>query len=196
MCIRDRTNATNDEGEAVFHPFARDENLIRPWAIPGADGLMHRVGGLEKDDGSGNVSYDPQNHARMTELRKERIDIIANDIPLTSVEGDVDADVLILGWGSTWGAITGAVRRLRADGHKVANAHLTHIHPFPKDLGEVLARYKTVVVPELNMGQLVKLVRAEFLVDAKPINKVMGQPFTAGELEREVLAHIENAKVS
>ena len=190
------TNATNDEGEAVFHPFARDENLIRPWAIPGADGLMHRVGGLEKDDGSGNVSYDPQNHARMTELRKERIDIIANDIPLTSVEGDVDADVLILGWGSTWGAITGAVRRLRADGHKVANAHLTHIHPFPKDLGEVLARYKTVVVPELNMGQLVKLVRAEFLVDAKPINKVMGQPFTAGELEREVLAHIENAKVS
>ena len=190
------TNATNDEGEAVFHPFARDENLIRPWAIPGADGLMHRVGGLEKDDGSGNVSYDPQNHARMTQLRKERIDIIANDIPLTSVEGDVDADVLILGWGSTWGAITGAVRRLRADGHKVANAHLTHIHPFPKDLGEVLARYKTVVVPELNMGQLVKLVRAEFLVDAKPINKVMGQPFTAGELEREVLAHIENAKVS
>ena len=112
------------------------------------------------------------------------------------MEGDADADTLILGWGSTWGAITGAVRRIRGAGEKVAHVHLTHIHPFPKDLGEVLARYKTVIVPELNMGQLVKLVRAEFLVDAKGINKVMGQPFTAGELEREVLGYIEAGKAS
>ncbi len=191
-----KPNTTDEDGNPVFHPFARDENLVRPWAIPGADGLMHRVGGLEKDDGSGNVSYDPANHARMTELRKERIDIIANDIPLTEVRGDVDADVLVLGWGSTFGAISGAMRRLRKDGQKVAHAHLTHIHPFPRDLGEVLNRYETVVVPELNMGQLVKLIRAEFLIDAKPINKVMGQPFTAGELERELLAYIEAGKAS
>ena len=169
---------------------------MRPWAIPGADDLMHRVGGLEKQDGTGNVSYDPANHAHMTQMRKERIDIIAEDIPLTSVEGDADADTVIVGWGSTWGAITGAMRRLRAAGTKVAHVHLTHIHPFPKDLGEVLARYDNVIIPELNMGQLVKLIRAEFLVDAIPINKVMGQPFTAGELEREILALIENAKVS
>lgn len=189
-------NVTDDEGNPAFHPYARDENFVRPWAIPGADGLMHRVGGLEKADGTGNVSYDPVNHARMTELRKQRIDIIAEDIPLTSVVGDADADTVILGWGSTWGAITGAMRRLHASGTKVAHIHLTHIHPFPKDLGEVLARFDNVIVPELNMGQLVKLIRAEFLVDAKPINKVMGQPFTAGEMEREVLALIENAKAS
>ncbi len=189
-------NATDDEGNPIFLPFSRNEDLVRPWAIPGADGLMHRVGGLEKADGTGNVSYDPENHARMTQLRKDRIDIIAEDIPLTSVEGDADADTVIVGWGSTWGAITGAVRRLRADGTKVAHVHLTHIHPFPKDLGDVLRRYENIIVPELNMGQLVKLIRAEFLVDATPVNKVMGQPFTAGEIEREVLAHINNAEVS
>ena len=188
-------NVTDDDGNPGFHPYARDENLVRPWAIPGADGLMHRVGGLEKQDGTGNVSYDPANHAHMTQMRKERIDIIADDIPLTNVVGDADADTIIVGWGSTWGAITGAIRRLRADGTKVAHAHLTHIHPFPKDLGEVLARYDNVIIPELNMGQLVKLIRAEFLVDAKAVNKVMGQPFTAGELEREILALMESAKV-
>ena len=189
-------NVVDEDGNPDFHPYARDENLVRPWAIPGADGLMHRVGGLEKQDGTGNVSYDPANHAHMTEMRKARIDIIAEDIPLTKVEGDADADTVILGWGSTWGAISGAMRRIRGNGGKLAHVHLTHIHPFPKDLGEVLARFDNVIIPELNMGQLVKLIRAEFLVDAKPINKVMGQPFTAGELEREILALIENAKVS
>ena len=163
-------NATDEEGNPIFHPFARDEKLVRPWAIPGADGLMHRVGGLEKQDGTGNVSYDPANHERMTQIRKERIDRIADDIPLTNVVGDADADTIVLGWGSTWGAITGAMRRIRNNGGKLAHAHLTHIHPFPKDLGEVLARYDNVIIPELNMGQLVKLIRAEFLVDAKPIN--------------------------
>jgi len=185
-------NATNEDGEPIFLPFKRNERFVRPWAIPGADGLMHRVGGLEKADGTGNVSYDPENHALMTELRQKRIEIIADDIPPTWVTGDTDAKTLVIGWGSTWGAITGAVRRLSDSGTKVAHAHLTHLNPFPADLGEVLARYDKVLVPELNMGQLVKLLRAEFLVDAKSISKVMGQPFTAAELEREILAHIES----
>ncbi len=183
-------NATDDDGEPIFLPFLRDENLVRPWAVPGADGLMHRVGGLEKADKTGNVSYDPENHALMTELRQKRIEKIADDIPLTSVTGDADASTVVVGWGSTWGAISGAVRRLGAADTKVAHVHLTHLNPFPSDLGEVLARYDNVLVPELNMGQLVKLLRAEFLVDAKPINKVMGQPFTAAELEREILARM------
>lgn len=183
------TNATNDDGEPIFLPFQRDENLVRPWAVPGTDDLMHRVGGLEKADKTGNVSYDPENHALMTELRQKRIEKIAEDIPLVEVAGDPDSKTLVVGWGSTWGAISGAVRRLGAAGTGVAHVHLTHLNPFPPNLGEVLSRYETVLVPELNMGQLVKLLRAEFLVDAKPINKVMGQPFTAAELEREILAH-------
>ncbi len=183
-------NATNDDGEPIFLPFERDENLVRPWAVPGADGLMHRVGGLEKADKTGNVSYDPENHALMTELRQKRIEIIANDIPPVEVTGDPDASTVVVGWGSTWGAISGAIRRLGQAGTGVAHVHLTHLNPFPPNLGEVLAKYDKVLVPELNMGQLVKLLRAEFLVDAKGINKVMGQPFTAAELEREILAHI------
>ena len=184
-------NATNDDGEPIFLPFKRDDKMVRPWAVPGTDGLMHRVGGLEKADGTGNVSYDPENHALMTEIRQKRIELIADDIPPTNVTGDPDASVAVVGWGSTWGAISGAVRRLTAAGTPVAHIHLTHLNPFPADLGEVLAKYDTVLVPELNMGQLVKMLRAEFLVDAKPINKVMGQPFTAAELEREILAHTE-----
>jgi 2-oxoglutarate ferredoxin oxidoreductase subunit alpha len=153
---------------------------------------MHRIGGLEKAENTGNVSYDPANHARMTELRQERIALIANDIPLTSVEGAADARVAVVGWGSTWGAIRGAVRRLHDEGVEVAHIHLTHLNPFPRDLGEVLARFDRVIVPELNMGQLVRLLRAEFLVDARPINKVMGQPFTAGELSSEILGHVND----
>jgi len=177
------TNQTNEDGDGVFWPYLRDELLTRPWAVPGTEGLMHRVGGLEKADGTGNVSYDPANHGKMTDIREQRIAIIAEDIPLTSVEGDANATTAIVGWGSTWGAIRGATRRLNDAGTPVAHIHLTHLNPFPKDLGEVLKRYDRVLVPELNMGQLVKLLRAEFLVDAQPINKVMGQPFTAGELE-------------
>ncbi len=187
-------NQTNEDGEPVFWPFMRDEKLRRPWAIPGAEGMMHRVGGLEKADGSGNVSYDPANHGRMTELRQERIALIADDIPLTSVEGDPTASTAIVGWGSTWGAIRGATRRLIDAGNPVAHIHLTHLNPFPKDLGEVLSRYDRVLVPELNMGQLVRLLRAEFLVDAKPISKVMGQPFTAAELEDRITAHLNGTE--
>ncbi|MFT7475435.1 MAG: 2-oxoglutarate ferredoxin oxidoreductase subunit alpha [Verrucomicrobiales bacterium] len=188
-------NHINEDGEAVFYPFKRDDTLTRPWAVPGTEGLMHRVGGLEKADGSGNVSYDPGNHGLMTEIRAQRIAQIANDIPLTSVEGDADATVAIVGWGSTWGAIRSAVQRFRNDGTKMAHIHLTHLNPFPRDLGEVLSRFDHVLVPELNMGQLVKMLRADFLIDAKSISKVMGQPFTAGELEREILAQLEGSEV-
>ena len=184
-------NQTNEDGDPVFWPYLRDDKLTRPWAIPGTDGLMHRIGGIEKADGTGNVSYDPANHARMTSIRQDRIALIADDIPLTSVEGDPDAKVAVVGWGSTWGAIKGAVRRLDEAGKPVAHIHLTHLNPFPKDLGEVLARYDRIIVPELNMGQLVRLLRAEFLVDAQPVNKVMGQPFTAAEIEQALLAEFE-----
>ncbi len=176
-------NHIDDDGNSQFWPYLRDpETLARPWAVPGTPGLMHRIGGIEKEDGSGNISYDSMNHQHMTELRAAKVANIANDIPPTWVEGDEDADLLMLGWGSTWGSIASACKRARAAGYKVAHAHLIHVSPFPEDLGEVLSRYKTVLCPELNMGQLSKLVRAEYLVDVKSISKVQGQPFTAGDL--------------
>jgi 2-oxoglutarate ferredoxin oxidoreductase subunit alpha len=176
-------NHIDEDGNSEFWPYLRDaETLARPWAVPGTPGLMHRIGGIEKQDGTGDISYDSMNHQLMTEIRRDKVANIANDIPPTWLEGDDDAEVLMIGWGSTWGAIAAACRRVRAAGHKVAHAHLIHINPFPTDLGEVLSRYKTVICPELNMGQLSKLVRSEFLVDVKSVNKVQGQPFTAGEL--------------
>jgi 2-oxoglutarate ferredoxin oxidoreductase subunit alpha len=185
-------NHTTPDGEPAFWPYLRDpETLARPWALPGTPGLMHRIGGIEKEDGSGNISYDPANHERMVRLRAARIAGIADDIPPVEVTGDVDdAELLVLGWGSTWGAIDGAMGRARARGRKVAHAHLTHLNPFPPNLGEVVARYAKVVVPEMNLGQLSKMVRAEFLVDAKSITKVQGTPFTAGELEQSFLDHL------
>jgi 2-oxoglutarate ferredoxin oxidoreductase subunit alpha len=176
-------NAEGPNGEPVFLPYKRDEDtLARPWAIPGTPGLEHRIGGIEKENETGNVNYDPTNHALMTELRQAKVEGIAKDIPLLEVDGSGDADVLLVGWGSTKGAITSAADRLRADGVAVDTVHLTHLYPFASNLGELLANRKNVFVPELNKGQLVKLLRAEFLVDAKPINKVEGTPFTAGEL--------------
>ena len=182
-------NHSDADGNAVFWPYLRDpDTLARPWAIPGTPGLMHRIGGIEKEDGSGNISYDPANHERMVRLRAAKIAGIAAELPPVPVTGDVDdAEILVLGWGSTWGAIDGAMGRVRARGRKVAHAHLTHLNPFPSDLGDVLRRYPRVVVPEMNLGQLSKLVRAEFLVDARSITKVQGVPFTAGELERALL---------
>jgi len=166
-----------------FWPYLRDpETLARPWAIPGTPGLMHRVGGIEKQDGTGNISYDPDNHFTMVKLRAAKVAGIAKDIPELEVVGDLDAELLILGWGSTWGAITDASRIFREGGGRVAHAHLTHLNPFPSNLGEVLTRYKRVLVPELNMGQLCSIVRAQFLIDARPINKVAGVPFTSAEL--------------
>jgi len=182
VAFASETNGVDDEGRDVFWPYVRNDDMARPWAIPGTDGLMHRIGGIEKQDGTGNISYAPDNHEFMVRLRDERIRKIAESIPPLEVSGDVDADTLIVGWGSTWGAITSAVGRLRTAGEKVASVHLTHLHPFAPNLGEILGRYRNVIVPEMNLGQLTKLLRADFLVDAKGISKVSGQPFTAAEL--------------
>jgi 2-oxoglutarate/2-oxoacid ferredoxin oxidoreductase subunit alpha len=185
-------NATDDDGNEVFHPYLRDpETLARAWALPGTPGLMHRIGGLEKEDGTGNVSYDPANHERMIQLRAAKVDSVADDIPDVEVGGDVDdADILVLGWGSTWGAIDGAVDRARRQGAKVATAHLTHLHPFPSNLEHVLRTYPKVLVPEMNLGQLSHQLRAEFLVDVKSVSKVKGLPFTAPEIEQAITDHL------
>ncbi len=185
-------NHVDEDGNEHFWPYKRDpETLARAWAVPGTPGLMHRIGGIEKEDGTGNISYDPLNHQHMTDIRQAKVENIASDIPLTWVEGDEDADVLLVGWGSTWGAITSAAKLVRDQGHKIAHAHLIHISPFPSDLGDVLSRYKTVICPEMNMGQLSKLLRAEFLVDVKSVNKVQGQPFTTSELVDVILEELK-----
>jgi 2-oxoglutarate ferredoxin oxidoreductase subunit alpha len=176
-------NHTRADGTAEFWPYLRDpDTLARPWAVPGTPGLMHRVGGIEKEDGSGNISYTPDNHERMVHLRAAKVAHIAYDIPPAHVEGDPDADVCLLGWGSTWGAIGDAVRRSNEAGHPVAWVHLTHLNPLPANLGEVLRRFGRVLVPELNSGHLCRIVRAEYLIDAHPISKIQGLPFTAREL--------------
>jgi 2-oxoglutarate ferredoxin oxidoreductase subunit alpha len=152
---------------------------------------MHRVGGLEKEDGSGNVNYDPENHEHMVRLRAEKVARIARDIPPLEVDHEDGARLLVLGWGSTWGSIKAAVRRVRNGGRKVASAHLVHLNPFPANVGEVLARYDQVLVPEMNLGQLSKLIRAEFLVDATTLSKVQGLPFRAAEIEAKILEMID-----
>ena len=172
-----------------FMPYLRDpETLARPWAIPGTPGLEHRIGGLEKQDETGNVSYDPDNHDRMVRLRAQKVAGIAADIPELEVDDPDGADLLVLGWGGTYGPITAAVRRVRNEGKKVAQAHLTHLNPFPRNTGEVLRGYQRVLVPEMNLGQLLKLVRAEFLVDAAGYNRVRGVPLRAGELAEAIEA--------
>jgi 2-oxoglutarate ferredoxin oxidoreductase subunit alpha len=177
-----------------FLPYARDEQtLARPWAIPGTPGLEHRIGGLEKADRSGNVSYDPDNHDLMTRLRAQKVAGIASDIPELEVDDPGgDARVLVLGWGSTYGPIGAAVRRVRHDGGKVAHAHLHHLNPFPRNTGDVVRRYEKVLMPEMNLGQLLKLVRAEFLVDAVGYNRVRGVPFKAAELAEAIGALVRS----
>jgi len=183
-------NGTNEDGDGIFLPYLRDsETLARPWAIPGTPDLMHRIGGIEKEDESGNISYDPANHQKMVDLRAAKIEGI--DVPDVEVAGDPDADFCMLGWGSTWGAIDAAVDRLQAAGKKVAHVHLTHLNPFPKNLGEVLSKFETVICPEMNAGQLVDLVRAKYLLDVKPVNKMNGVPFTTAEIESAALQAIE-----
>ena len=185
-------NHTGPDGEETFWPYIRDdETLARPWAPPGVPGLEHRIGGLEKADGSGNVAYDGANHERMSRLRAARIAGIANDIPLLEVDDvDADAKVLVVGWGSTYGAIAAGVRRIRARGQKVAHAQLVHLNPFPSNLEAVLAAYDKVLVPEVNLGQLNKLLRAEFLVDVVSFTKLQGLPFRAAEIEAAILQQI------
>jgi 2-oxoglutarate ferredoxin oxidoreductase subunit alpha len=178
--------------DGAYLPYMRDvESFARPWAIPGTPGLEHRIGGLEKDAISGNVSYDPANHQLMTDSRAWKVKNIANDIPEVEVDGDEDADVLVLGWGSTRGVIRAAARRVRNRGHKVATAHLRHLNPLPRNLGDVLARYDRILVPELNMGQLRYVLRAEYLVDAVGLNKVAGVPFQINEVEDQILEMTE-----
>jgi 2-oxoglutarate ferredoxin oxidoreductase subunit alpha len=175
----------NHDGE--FWPYLRDpETLARPWAIPGTPGLMHRIGGIEKQDGTGNVNYEPENHEHMVRLRAEKIARIAAELPPVVVDDPDDASLLVLGWGSTSGVIHQAVRQVRDDGIAVARAHLMHLNPFPPNLGEVLARYKRVLIPEMNLGQLSRLVRAEYLVDAQTLSKVQGLPFRAAEIEASI----------
>jgi 2-oxoglutarate ferredoxin oxidoreductase subunit alpha len=167
--------------------------LARPWALPGTPGLAHRIGGLEKADVTGSISYDPDNHDHMVRLRAQKIANIAADIPELEVDdADGDARTLVLGWGSTYGPIGAAVRLVRADGRKVASAHLHHLNPFPRNLGDVLRRYDKVLVPEMNTGQLLQLIRAEFLVDAVGYNRVRGLPFRSSELVEAITALVES----
>ncbi|HEX2089073.1 MAG TPA: 2-oxoacid:acceptor oxidoreductase subunit alpha [Actinomycetota bacterium] len=182
------TQPNHDDG---FMPYLRDENLSRPWAVPGTPGLVHRIGGLEKEDVTGDISYDAANHERMTHLRAAKVAKIADDIPLLEVDDpDGDAQLLVLGWGSSYGSIKAAVRRVREAGRKVASAHLTHLNPLPKNIGDVLRNYARVLVPEMNTGQLLKIIRAEFLVDAEGYSKVQGQPFQTAEIEHEILRRL------
>ncbi|MGW0735920.1 2-oxoacid:acceptor oxidoreductase subunit alpha, partial [Streptomyces sp. NPDC002851] len=175
-------NHQTEDGAEVFWPYKRDpQTLARPWAVPGTPGLEHRIGGIEKQDGTGNISYDPANHDFMVRTRQAKVDGI--DVPDIQVDDPSgDAGLLVLGWGSTYGPITAAVRRLRTAGQSVAQAHLRHLNPFPGNLGEVLKRYDKVVVPEMNLGQLTTLLRAKYLVDAHSYNQVNGMPFKAEQL--------------
>ena len=174
---------TKQEG---FKPYLRDENLSRPWALPGTPGLEHRVGGLEKANITGDVSYDPENHEFMVRLRAQKIKNMENDIPKLEVRGDKDADLLVIGWGGTHGAITEAVDRVRSKGFKVARTHFRYLNPLPKNTGEVLRKYKKILCPELNMGQLSKILRNEFLVDIESFNKIQGLPFKLSEIENRI----------
>jgi 2-oxoglutarate ferredoxin oxidoreductase subunit alpha len=175
---------------AGFQPYARDDRGARPWAVPGTPGLTHTIGGLEKEDVTGQISYEPENHARMTELRAAKVAGIANELPDLAVDDPDGADLLVLGWGSTYGAITGAARRIRRRGGRVACAHLRHLNPLPRNTADVLRSYKKVLIPETNTGQLWRIVRAEFLVDAERYNKVEGLPIFAEELDEVITSYL------
>ena len=189
--IEVKFKTTLDESEEQLMPYKRDEKLVRPWAIPGTPGLEHRIGGLEKQDGTGNVSYDPDNHQHMVKTREAKIDKIADYIPLQEIDnGPKKGKVLVLGWGSTFGSIKSAVAELLAEGKSVAHAHLRYMRPFPKNLGEILRNYETVIVPEINNGQLIKIIRDVYFVDAKAYNKIMGIPITKTELVEELKKYL------
>ena len=187
ISVENITQPNREDGS--FWPYLRDEKtLARPWAIPGTPGLEHRIGGIEKANGTGNISYDPENHDLMTRLRAQKVAGIAADIPLLEVDTTPGADTLVLGWGSTFGPIGAAVKLARAAGHAVDQAHLHYLNPFPRNLGDVLRSYDKVLIPEMNLGQLRQLVRSEFLVDAHGYNRVTGKPFKAAELADAITA--------
>jgi len=177
--------------EPKFQPYARDEKGVRPWALPGTPGLEHRIGGLEKENITGNVSYDPENHQLMVKLRQEKVDKISQHIPKQELDnGPERGKVLVLGWGSTYGVIKTAVAELIAEGYEVAHAHLRYIRPFPANLGDILGNYETVLIPEINNGQLIKIIRDKYLVDAKGYNKIMGVPITKAELLESIKEYL------
>lgn len=171
------------EDEPKYMPYKRNEKLARPWAVPGTPGLEHRIGGLEKQDITGNISYDADNHQHMVKIRQAKVDKVADYIPLQTIDsGPATGKVLVLGWGSTYGAIKSAVLELQFKGHAVSHAHIRYLRPFPKNLGEIIAGFEQVLIPEINNGQLIKIIRDQFMVDAKGYNKIMGVPITKGEL--------------
>jgi 2-oxoglutarate/2-oxoacid ferredoxin oxidoreductase subunit alpha len=181
------TQNSHMDATGKFQPYKRDEKLVRPWAIPGTAGLEHRVGGLEKQDVTGNISYEPDNHQHMVKTRQAKVDKIADYIPEQQLDsGPQKGKVLVLGWGSTYGAIKSACAELQKAGHAVSHAHLRYIRPFPKNLGSILKNFDTVLVPEINNGQLVRIIRDVYFTDAKPYNKIMGVPITKGELVEEI----------
>jgi 2-oxoglutarate ferredoxin oxidoreductase subunit alpha len=174
---------TKDEGDEKYKPYKRDEKLVRPWAVPGTAGLEHRIGGLEKQDVTGNVNYEPENHQHMINVRQAKVDKIADYIPLQTIDSGAEkGKVLILGWGSTYGSIKSACHELQSEGHAVSHAHIRYMRPFPKNLGEILKNFDKVLVPEINNGQLVRIIRDQYFVDAIPYNKMMGIPITKSEL--------------
>ncbi|MFI5144423.1 MAG: 2-oxoacid:acceptor oxidoreductase subunit alpha [Ignavibacteria bacterium] len=177
------TFETNPEG---FMPYNRDDNLVRPWAIPGTPGLEHRIGGLEKENITGNVCYVPENHQLMCEIRAKKIKLIENDIPLAEVEGPESGDLLVIGWGSTYGAITAARENLLSQGYNFSRVHLKYLNPLPKNLGEVLKKFKHILVPEMNLGQLSRLLKMEFVIDCESLCKIQGLPFKSKEIEKRV----------
>jgi 2-oxoglutarate ferredoxin oxidoreductase subunit alpha len=180
-----------EEGETKLRPYLRDEKLVRPWAVPGTPGLEHRIGGIEKQDITGNVSYDPDNHEHMVKTREEKVNRIADYIPLQKLDsGAATGKVLVLGWGSTFGAIKSACHELQLEGQAVSHAHLRYIRPFPRNLGEILKGFDKVLVPEINNGQLIRIIRDLYLVDAIPYNKIKGVPITKTELVAEIRKHL------
>jgi 2-oxoglutarate ferredoxin oxidoreductase subunit alpha len=188
--------APSGEADAAFAPYSRDpETLARPWAIPGTPGLEHRIGGLEKGDGHGNISYEPANHDLMVRTRQAKVDAIAKSLPPLEVDDPSGAArVLVIGWGSTYGPIGAGVRRVRKAGYRVAQVHLRHLNPFPSDLGDILKRYDKVLVPEMNLGQLSLLLRGKYLVDAQGYNQVRGLPLKAAELAEAIGALVADAE--
>jgi 2-oxoglutarate ferredoxin oxidoreductase subunit alpha len=175
-----------------FFPYLRDEEtLARPWVRPGTPGLEHRIGGIEKDYLTGNISYAPVNHEQMARVRVRKLNLLTQDIPPTKIEGPDSGKLLLVGWGSTYGSITAAVKQAQAQGQAVSHVHLRHLNPLPADLGDILARFDKVLVPEMNLGQLVRLLRAEYLVDAVGLNKIQGRPFKVSEISTRIARMLE-----
>jgi len=186
-----RINVKFATDPATFKPYARDEHLARPWAIPGTPGLEHRIGGIEKENISGNVSYTPENHEFMSHLRAEKVQKVADRYARTEIFGDEAGDLLVIGWGGTHGAIRSGVKAMRARGHKIGHVQLRNLNPLPNDLGDIMRRYQRVLVPELNLGQLSQIIRARYLVDARPYNKIQGKPFKESEIFDAIAAQLE-----